>query len=270
DKVANTQIIQYETYLEGKILGAQLPMVVGLLQGDFVYGFPQHTVATIQQGGKTHRLFVASRSGRPNFETTLLCLPSSLLPSGKADPQKIVQLDEVIDIGGVLYLNRGVDTFHNWLTLETTDAAAAASAHSLQVGQQFKSFSARDVSTGQPISLTYLRGKYVYIDFWGTWCKGCVEQLPGLKTIYKSVDKKQVAFLGIACHNTPVQVRQFARDQHLTWPQIVSDDTNQMVDRYQVTAFPTSVLLDPNGVIIARDLHGEELRKKLRELPRPN
>ncbi|HEX9957274.1 MAG TPA: TlpA disulfide reductase family protein, partial [Fibrella sp.] len=263
DKLANTQLIQYDTYLEGKVLKAQVPMAVGLIKGDFVYGSPQHALATIQQGNKTHDIFIASRAGRPSFESTQLCLSSSLLSTGKADPQKVVELGETIDIDGVLYLNRGVDTFHNWLTLETTDVTATTAAHSLQVGQQFKPFSAREVSTGQPISLAYLRGKYIYIDFWGTWCKGCVEQLPVLKTIYESVDKKQVAFLSIACRNTQEQVRQFARDRQLTWPQIVSDDTNKLADRYQVTAFPTSVLLDSKGVIIARNLHGEELQKKL-------
>ncbi|MEZ0484894.1 TlpA family protein disulfide reductase [Fibrella aquatica] len=270
DKLANTRMVQYETYREGKILSAQVPLVVGLIKGDFVYGSPQYAVAAIQQGDETHDVYIASGAGRPSFESAQLCLPASVLSSGKVDPQKVVKPGEVIDIGGVPYLNRGVNMYHNRLTLETTDATAINSSHSLQVGRPFKSFSARDVSTGKLLSLTDLHGKYVYIDFWGIWCRGCIEQLPALKKVYESVDKKQVAFLGIACHNTPEQVRQFARTRHLTWPQIVSDDTNKLADRYQVTSFPTSILLDPNGIIVARNLHGEELKKKLHELTRPD
>ncbi|XWW46245.1 TlpA family protein disulfide reductase [Fibrella sp. USSR17] len=270
DKLANTRLIQYEIYREGKVVESRVPLVVGILKGDFVYGSPQHAVATIRHGDKAYDVCITSGAGRPSFESTQLCLPSSIRSSGKADPQQVVQPGEVIAIGGVLYVNRGVDPFHNWLTLETTDAAAVTASHSLQVGQPFKPFASREVSTGQLISLDNLRGKYVYIDFWGTWCRGCVEQLPGLKTVYESVDKKQVAFLGIACKSIPAQVRQFARARHLTWPQIVSDDTNKLADRYQVNSFPTSILLDKKGIIIARNLHGDELQKKLRELTRPN
>lgn len=266
DKMTNTRMVQYETYQEGRVRRAQLPMVVGTLSGDFVYGSPQCAVATMKQGNTNYELFIASLTGRPSFENAQLCLASSVLPSGKIDPQKLVKLGESIDIGGVLYTNRGVDTYHNWLTLETTDVATAIAAHSLQVGHQFKPFTARDVNTGQPVSLTHLRGKYIYIDFWGTWCKGCVAQIPALKTNYELVDKKRVAFVSIACHNTPAQVHQFVRARHLTWSQIVSDDTNRLAELYEVTSFPTSVLLNPKGIIIARDLHGEELAKKLREL----
>jgi thiol-disulfide isomerase/thioredoxin len=106
----------------------------------------------------------------------------------------------------------------------------------------------------------------VFIDFWGTWCKGCVEEIPTLKKIYQDIDKDKFEFISIACHDSPQKLKTFIDKEQIRWPQILSDDTNKIADLYGVRGFPTSVLINSQGMIIAKNLPPNILRDKLKEL----
>ena len=265
DRITDSQLIQYEIYQKGQIKRVQLPMVVKQMGDQFVYHFAQYGVASFQVEGQTYELFISSGFDRPDFEKTTIIEATSCLESGKIDPQKLVEIGEIIEIGGKKYTNKGIDLYHNWLELEGT-TMASANNYSLQVGTQFQPFLANDFITGKPVSLASLKGRYVYIDFWGTWCKGCVQELPHLKQLYKEIDHQQVEFVSIACHDSAERLQQFLSKNPLGWPQVLSDETNQLVEHYQVSGFPTSVLVDSRGTIVARNLHGLALANKLKAI----
>ena len=126
-------------------------------------------------------------------------------------------------------------------------------------------FEAKEFSTGRNIALNSLKGKYVYIDFWGTWCRGCVAELPEIKKIYNKFDRSQVEFIGVA-YDTPLNLKKAINKSNIRWPQILSDSVNKLIEKYKITGFPTSILLDKKGRIIQMNLRAGELEGKLNSL----
>jgi peroxiredoxin len=157
-----------------------------------------------------------------------------------------------------------VDLYTNVLQLEPLSPDGFE--YSMQEGYPFQPFSANEFSTKKSISLADYKGKYVFIDFWGTGCRGCVEDIPNLVKIYKGLDKKRFEFVGIVGNDTPERLKRFIDKNEVSWPQILSDKNNRLVEQYQVTGYPTTVLLDPTGKIIAKNIYSRGLQLKLNEL----
>lgn len=257
------QQIQYDVYQKGKIIVAHAPMVIKQMGSEFLYNFPQHAAATLRRGDKTYELLISSGFSRPDFERSDVVHASSILRSGKVDPNGLAEIDQYVELGGIKYRNKGIDSFHNWLELEPVNADATA--YSLQVGHPFYPFSANEFSTGKLVSLANYKGKYVYVDFWETGCKPCVEDMPTLRKIYRGLDRNRFDFVSIV-NDSPDRLSRFLTKNKLEWPQILSDGTNKLIETYHITGYPTSVLLDPDGNVIARDLRAEGLKEKLDEL----
>ncbi len=121
---------------------------------------------------------------------------------------------------------------------------------------------------GETIALYSLRGQYVLVDFWASWCKPCRTENPNLKRIYDKYNSKGFEIYGYSLDESKEKwVRAIEQDQ-LTWVQ-TSDlqgwDAQGSKD-YGVQAIPASFLIDPSGIIVARDLRGEELEQVLSEI----
>ncbi|MBC3789078.1 TlpA family protein disulfide reductase [Spirosoma utsteinense] len=258
------QPVHYEVYRKGKISLAQVPMVVKKMGNEFLYNFPQYAVTSIQRGDQTYELLISSGFIRPNFERTDIVLGSMTQTTPKIDAQELIEIGENIELGLVTYKNRGVDPFNNWLDLDLVEPHKAP--YSLQTGYLFRPLKGTEFSTGRLLSLPSTAGKYVYIDFWGTWCAGCVEEMPALRTLYNELDKTKIEFVGIVCHDSPERLKTYLKKECISWPQILADSTNQLVDSYRIKSYPTSVLIDPQGVIIGKNLRGDALRRKLSDV----
>ena len=258
------QMVHYEIYQKGEIRPAQVPLVIKKMGNEFLYNFPQYAVTSLQRGGQIYELLISSGFIRPNFERTDIVLGSVTQTTPKIDSQDLIELEENIELGRVTYKNKGVDWFNNWLDLEPMQTKTVQ--YSLQKGYHFQPFNGFEFDSGQPISLPSTTGRYVYIDFWGTWCAGCVEEMPALRTLYEELDRTKIEFVGIVCHDSPDRLRSYLKKERIRWPQILADSTNGLVDLHHITSYPTSVLIDPHGRIIGKNLRGEALRKKLREV----
>ncbi|MCX6215835.1 TlpA disulfide reductase family protein [Spirosoma sp.] len=256
-------LINYEIYRKGKVLKASLPMLVKTFGSDFFYNFPQYAQATLKRGGNTYNLAVSFGFTRPDFDIIGLADLSSLSKNERLSEDELIEINENVRLAGIIYKNKGVDFYNNVLRLEP--AVEGKQEYSLQAGYPFKPFAEREFTSKRPITLADYKGKYVYVDFWGTWCKGCLDDIPNLKKLYAGLDKNRFEFIGIA-QDSPERLTKFIKKQDVQWPQILSDKTNKLVESYPLTGYPTSVLLDKNGIVLARDLRGNELRDKLKEL----
>ena len=111
---------------------------------------------------------------------------------------------------------------------------------------------------GATTKLSSLRGKYVVIDFWGSWCVWCIRGIPQMKNYYtKYKDKMEI--LGVDCRDSEDKWRAAVDEYQLPWPQVYCDDANlrKLGSKYGVQGFPTKVLVDPNGKIVKTSI-GED------------
>ncbi len=123
---------------------------------------------------------------------------------------------------------------------------------------------------GKPLSLSSLRGKYVLLDFWASWCGPCRQENPNIVAAYRQFKDKGFTVLGVSLDRNKENWLKAIENDQLTWSH-VSDLkywSNEVAQQYGINSIPASFLLDPNGKIIARDLRGEELVEKLKELLR--
>lgn len=131
---------------------------------------------------------------------------------------------------------------------------------------------APDISLPDPegniIKLSSLRGKYVLLDFWASWCGPCRREVPFVKEAYDSFRNKGFEVYGVSLDaNKPDWVRAI-KDWELNWIH-VSDLgywNSSVVPKYQLQGIPATFLLDKEGKIIARDLRGPQLKMKLEEI----
>lgn len=137
----------------------------------------------------------------------------------------------------------------------------------LSNGQLATNFAQTD-DKGKLVSLSDLKGKYVLIDFWASWCGPCREEYPFLKKAYAKFKDKSFEIIGISLDNNKSSWLDAIKSNGFQWIQLsdLKGRENSVAKAYGVSAIPQNFLIDPQGKIISKDLRGEELLVKLAEL----
>ena len=147
-----------------------------------------------------------------------------------------------------------VNKMKNW------EAKAKTSA-----GMMFTDFTVE--YNGEKTSLSdYVgKGKYVLVDFWASWCGPCRRAIPGIKELYEKYKGDKFEVLGVATWDEPEATLKAIEELELPWPQIINAQKIGS-DAYGVAGIPQIILFAPDGTIVARDLHGEQLKNKVEEV----
>lgn len=104
---------------------------------------------------------------------------------------------------------------------------------------------------GSTTKLSSLRGKYVVLDFWGSWCVWCIRGIPNMK-IYYAKYKEKMEILGVDCRDTEDKWKAAVEEHQLPWLQVRCPDEQlqAIAAQYNIEGFPTKVVIDPNGKLI--------------------
>ncbi len=123
-------------------------------------------------------------------------------------------------------------------------------------------------TSGKAFSLSMLRGKYVLVDFWASWCGPCREENPNVVNAYQEFKNKNFTVLGVSLDKQKAEWTKAIEEDHLTWYHIsdLKYWSSAAVAPYGIEGIPYNVLLDPQGKIIAMNLRGNDLKIKLSEL----
>ncbi|AOM76731.1 TlpA disulfide reductase family protein [Pedobacter steynii] len=121
---------------------------------------------------------------------------------------------------------------------------------------------------GKSIKLSGHFGKYLLLDFWASWCGPCRRENPNLVKAYQKYHEKGFDIFAVSLDKNKEAWLKGIKDDQLSWTHVsdLAFWNSAAAKLYGVRAIPANVLIDPNGVIIARNLRGEELDKKLEEL----
>jgi len=137
-----------------------------------------------------------------------------------------------------------------------------------KTGSIVKNFVLNDPS-GKPFSFDQLKGKYVWIDFWASWCGPCKQAFPKMREIYAKYSGMNFEILGISADAKIEPWLKILETIKNPWPQVW--DSKNVMSEFAVTAFPTSFLIGPDGKIILKEVgfdpNGKgEIEKKLEEI----
>ncbi|MBD5348821.1 MAG: TlpA family protein disulfide reductase [Bacteroides sp.] len=104
---------------------------------------------------------------------------------------------------------------------------------------------------GNPVSLSDFLGKWVIIDFWGTWCPWCIKGFPELKEAYKEYSPR-LEILGVACNDEYDAWKNGVKKYDLPWVNVYNPEKKggKLLEDYAVEGFPTKALINPEGVIV--------------------
>lgn len=136
------------------------------------------------------------------------------------------------------------------------------------VGKKFTDFEMADPK-GEVHQLSEFvgNGKVVLIDFWASWCPPCRKEMPHLVELYKQYKNKGFEIVGISLDSKPEAWAKGVKDLNITWTQLsdLKGWQNAGAALYGVNSIPHTVLVDKDGTIIAKNIHGEEIDAKLQE-----
>lgn len=122
-------------------------------------------------------------------------------------------------------------------------------------GIEATAFTLNDLQ-GKPLALSSLRGKYVILDFWGSWCIWCIKGFPRMKEYYAKYPGK-FEILGIDCNDTEELWKEAVKKHELPWLHVYCPKESTLLDDYGVNAFPTKIIIGPDGKIV-KTIVGED------------
>ena len=137
----------------------------------------------------------------------------------------------------------------------------------IAIGGKFVDFEQLNAN-GKKVKLSDIKGKYILLDFWASWCGPCREENPSLVATYNLFKDKGLAILGVSADENKANWLKAIKDDQLPWENVsdLKGDKNEAALIYGIVAYPTNYLIDEKGIIIAKNLHSDALKRKLAEL----
>lgn len=144
-----------------------------------------------------------------------------------------------------------------------------ASFNAAEIGKKAPDFSG-PTPDGKTVTLKEVMGKVTIIDFWASWCGPCRKENPNVVALYNEYHDKGLNIIGVALdkEGDSDKWKQAIEADKLTWPQVSNLKywNDPIAKKYNIQSIPAIYILDSNGIIVAKDLRGDQLKAKVKEL----
>lgn len=130
-----------------------------------------------------------------------------------------------------------------------------------EIGKPAPDFEVKDLN-GNLVKLSSLRGQYVLIDFWASWCGPCRKEIPNLKNVYADFKDKGLKLIGLSIDSREADWRKAVEEEKLDYLQLWDSEKSTM-KLYNYNGIPFIILVSPEGIILEKNLRGTEVREKV-------
>jgi peroxiredoxin len=229
---------------------------------NLVMSIPIYAKTFLPQNGKQIPIAASWGFSSPfsiGLTDKLVLITHDSLKDKTADESLIKEKSDFFEIDGQIYQFLGADRKTKELILVKYDKGI--SPYLPQEGSLAPLFEATD-AFGNVISLESLRGKYVLLDFWGTSCKPCIEEMPEMQKLHELYGHRNFVILGIAEGNKE-QIAAITQMQGATYAQIMGKDSEALFKKYNVTGLPRTFLINPQGYVMKRNWRSWDFKAKL-------
>lgn len=208
----------------------------------------QEAMPALQE--KANKVMIDFVKAHPNYEAS-----ATLVPQFAQDG--LDKMKEVAALLGDNVKNGRMKAYYQTIIdqVEAQAKAEAESAKKQAAGVVAPDFTLNDIN-GKPLSLSSLRGKYVILDFWGSWCGWCIKGFPEMKKYYEKY-KGKFEILGIDCNDTEQKWKDAVKKNELPWLHVYNTRDSKVLADYGVNGFPTKIIVGPDGKIV-KTIVGED------------
>jgi thiol-disulfide isomerase/thioredoxin len=270
----NNQILKKETKIKPSpykgSLGISFNTDNQIEKNYFLFAsFPEFKKGKIVLNGLDYEIFVSNGFSRVNYPADRLSVfikpKSDSLPS-ELDGDIPYKIGDVFNVKGHDYL---IDSVTNWGDkLFIKYLGENTMPVGITEGYFMPKFEAKHLDNSI-FELKQHPNKYILLDFWGTWCNPCIKLIPELKKINSEYPKEKFELISVAFDSDPQKVIDFVEKENMDWVHLFvsqkQENKNSLIEKLKITSYPSTILIDPEGKIISRNLDIEKLRVLLTE-----
>ncbi|MBM6993801.1 MAG: AhpC/TSA family protein [Prevotella sp.] len=184
----------------------------------------------------------------PDYEASAAIIPSL---------EDIDKMKEAVALLSPAVRDGRMKVYYQHIIDQMTERAQAEqeAAKKQASGVDAPDFTLNDIN-GKPLALSSLRGKYVVLDFWGSWCGWCIKGIPEMKNYYTKY-KGKFEILGVDCNDTEAKWKEAVKKYELPWLHVYNPRGSKVLADYGIQGFPTKIVVGPDGKIV-KTIVGED------------
>ena len=280
-----TVLTSYEYYYKGNVLNKSIELMPSPYKGtlgvryntnnetekkyDLFISVPNHRKGKIIIDNTKYEVFAANRFTSPTYSTdntSIFIYSIDEKTPSESDGDIPYKIGDVINLKEKDYK---LDTISIWGdTIKLKYLGKNSHPTGITEGKFIPAFVAKKLDNSV-FSLAQYPDKYILIDFWGTWCNPCITLIPELKEIKAEFEDKNFTIVSVAYDRDAQKVLDFVEKEQMNWDHVfvsqTQTDKNSLVEKLKVTSFPTTILIAPDGKIIARNKSINELKEILKK-----